>query len=66
MNDLQQADSVIEVDNLVARYGERLILDGVSLAVRKGEIRVIMGASGSGKNTLLRCLLGLNRPASGT
>jgi phospholipid/cholesterol/gamma-HCH transport system ATP-binding protein len=61
-----QATPVIEVENLVACYGARRILDGVSLAVDPGEIRVIMGGSGSGKSTLLRHLLGLNRAASGT
>jgi phospholipid/cholesterol/gamma-HCH transport system ATP-binding protein len=57
---------VIEVRDLVAHYGERRILHGVSLAVARGEIRVIMGGSGSGKSTLLRHLLGLERPTSGS
>jgi phospholipid/cholesterol/gamma-HCH transport system ATP-binding protein len=58
-------DAVIEVENLVAFYGEHKVLDDVSLQVRKGEIMVIMGGSGSGKSTLLRYLLGLHRPVSG-
>lgn len=62
----QGSDTVIEVENLVACYGEHRVLDGVSLQVRKGEIMVIMGGSGSGKSTLLRYLLGLHRPVSGT
>jgi phospholipid/cholesterol/gamma-HCH transport system ATP-binding protein len=57
---------VIEVRDLVARYGEREILHGVSFAVRRGEIMVIMGGSGSGKSTLLRHLLGLERAISGS
>jgi phospholipid/cholesterol/gamma-HCH transport system ATP-binding protein len=57
---------VIEVEELVAHYGRRKILDGVNMRVEPGEIRVIMGGSGSGKSTLLRHLLGLNRPTSGT
>jgi len=56
---------VIEVEDLVAHYGERAILKGVSLAVEEGEIRVVMGGSGSGKSTLLRHLLGLERPTAG-
>ncbi|MDP6572190.1 MAG: ATP-binding cassette domain-containing protein [Rhodospirillales bacterium] len=57
---------VLEVENLVAQYGERIILDGVSLDVHEGEIMIIMGGSGSGKSTLLRHLMGLERRASGT
>lgn len=56
---------VIEVENLVTHYGERMILKGISLDVRDGEIMVIMGGSGSGKSTLLNHLLGLMRPTSG-
>ncbi|MCB2181822.1 MAG: ATP-binding cassette domain-containing protein [Desulfobulbaceae bacterium] len=55
----------IEVNSLSAHYGDRLILDNVTLTVDYGEIHVIMGGSGSGKSTLLRHLLALNRPTSG-
>lgn len=58
--------SVIEVENLVVRYGAREILHGVNFGVQAGEIMVIMGGSGSGKSTLLRHLLGLARPTSGS
>ncbi|MCP5151656.1 MAG: ABC transporter ATP-binding protein [Ectothiorhodospiraceae bacterium] len=60
------APVVIEVDELVTHYGERRILNGVSLSVREGEILVIMGGSGSGKSTLLRYLLALEQPTSGS
>jgi phospholipid/cholesterol/gamma-HCH transport system ATP-binding protein len=56
----------IEVENLVAHYGERAILKGINVEVRAGEIMVIMGGSGSGKTTLMRNLLGLNKPTSGS
>lgn len=56
----------IEVENLVAGYGNRRILHDVTLRVGSGEIMIIMGGSGSGKSTLLRNLLGLDRPRSGT
>lgn len=58
--------NTIEVDNLVTHYGDRRILDHVSMSVRKGEIMVIMGGSGSGKSTLLRHLLALEIPTSGS
>ncbi len=51
---------------MVAHYGERKILDDVTMDVRDGEIMVIMGGSGSGKSTLLRYLLALDTPTSGT
>lgn len=57
---------VVEVRDLITHYGDRLILRGVNLAVREGEIMVIMGGSGSGKSTFLNALLGLLRPTSGT
>lgn len=59
------SDPVIEVDSLVTYYGERRILDDVSLRIQVGEVVVIMGGSGSGKSTLLRHLLALNKPFSG-
>lgn len=58
-------EPVIEVRDLITYYGNRRVLDGVSLTVRQGEIMVIMGGSGSGKSTLLRHLLALKLPASG-
>lgn len=61
-----EAKPVIEVKNLVVRYGEREILHNINFSVKPGEIMVIMGGSGSGKSTLLRHLLGLNRPAAGS
>jgi len=60
------APVVIEVEDLVTHYGDRRILDGVSLSVYEGEVLVIMGGSGSGKSTLLRYLLALERPTSGS
>lgn len=58
--------AVIEVENLVTHYGDRMILKGVSLEVRENEIMVIMGGSGSGKSTLLRHLMALEEKTSGT
>ena len=59
-------DKVIEVENLVTHYGDRMILNGITLDVRDGEIMVIMGGSGSGKSTLIRHLMALETKTSGT
>ncbi len=56
---------VVEVRDLVVRYDEQVVLNGVSLSVRRGEVAVILGGSGSGKSTLLKCLLGILTPVSG-
>jgi polar amino acid transport system ATP-binding protein len=50
---------VIEVRNLVKCHGRLRVLDGVSLTVRRGEVAVVVGPSGGGKSTLLRCVNGL-------
>ena len=57
--------AVIQVKNLVAKYGDDIILDRISFDVYEGEIFAVLGGSGSGKSTLLKNLLGLHRPASG-
>ncbi len=50
---------MIEVRNLVKNHGDLRVLDGVSLSVRRGEVATIIGPSGGGKSTLLRCINGL-------
>ena len=61
-----ERNKIIQVHNLVAKYGDDLILDDVSFDVAEGEIVVILGTSGSGKSTLLKHLIGLRQPYSGT
>ncbi|MBM4320586.1 MAG: ATP-binding cassette domain-containing protein [Deltaproteobacteria bacterium] len=56
----------LEVHGLVARYGERTILDGVDLTVQPGEVRVVLGGSGCGKSTLLKHCIGLLTPTAGS
>ncbi|HEV3262483.1 MAG TPA: amino acid ABC transporter ATP-binding protein [Gemmataceae bacterium] len=50
---------MIEVRRLVKYHGSLRVLDGVSLAVRPGEVTAVIGPSGGGKSTLLRCINGL-------
>jgi len=59
------ATPAIQVEHLVARYEDRTILNDLSFTVQRGERFVIVGGSGCGKTTLLRHIIGLNRPASG-
>jgi phospholipid/cholesterol/gamma-HCH transport system ATP-binding protein len=58
--------TLLAVDGLEMRFGERLIQTGVSFKVEKGTIFAIMGGSGCGKSTLLRHLIGLQPPAAGS
>ncbi|MBN1350951.1 ATP-binding cassette domain-containing protein [candidate division KSB1 bacterium] len=58
--------NVIEVKNLVAQFNEHVVLDGVSMDVRSNEIMVILGSSGCGKTTLLKHIIRLYFPASGS
>ncbi len=50
----------ISINGVCKRFGDRLVLDGVSLTIPPGETVAILGPSGGGKSTLLRCLNGLN------
>ncbi len=59
------AEPIIEVKQLVAHYGEKLVLDDVSFTVNRGDIFVIIGGSGCGKTTLLKHMTGLLTPTSG-
>jgi len=56
---------IIEVKNLVAGYGDNVILNDVNFSVYEGEILVVAGGSGCGKTTLLRNLIHLQKPNSG-
>lgn len=57
---------VIRVRGLVNRFGAQIIHDGIDLDVMRGEVLGVVGGSGSGKSVLLRTIIGLNRPASGS
>src|SRR5215813_13247306 len=59
-------ETIIEVDHLVRRFGDRAVLDGISFNVHRGETLVIMGGSGCGKSTLLRHMIGSMKPSSGS
>lgn len=56
---------VIQVRDLVKFYGDREVLKGVTFSVRYGETKVIIGESGSGKSTILKLIMRLERPDEG-
>jgi phospholipid/cholesterol/gamma-HCH transport system ATP-binding protein len=57
---------MIRVRDLTHRFGENTVLKSISLDVEKGETLAVMGGSGGGKTTLLRCMAGLLEPTSGS
>ena len=59
------AEKVIELVHLQKQFGENTVLRDINLSVSKGEVRSIIGASGSGKSTMLRCINLLETPSSG-
>lgn len=64
-SDRAAGEPIIEVQDVVVRYGDTLVLDGVSFSIDRGEVFGIVGGSGSGKSTLMRQLIGLMKPDSG-
>ena len=57
--------ALLEIRDLVVRYGEIEALRGVSLSVEPGQVVTLLGANGAGKSTTLRAISGLAKPASG-
>lgn len=59
------SEKVIELVHLQKQFGENTVLRDINLSVEKGEVLSIIGASGSGKSTMLRCINQLETPTSG-
>ena len=57
---------IIEIKDLKKSYGNNHVLDGFNMNLNEGENLVIMGKSGSGKSVMIKCLIGLEEPDSGT
>ena len=66
LGSLKAMANVIEIRNLVRRFGPQTVLDGINLDIAEGETMVIMGGSGCGKSTLLRHLIGSLQPSEGS
>jgi phospholipid/cholesterol/gamma-HCH transport system ATP-binding protein len=59
------AESIIQVDNFTAAYGDHVVVKDVTFEVGRGEVFVILGGSGSGKSTVLKHMIGLYPPYAG-
>ena len=62
----EKKDAVIRVENLEKHFGDNKVLRGITTEIDRGEVVVIIGASGSGKSTFLRCLNCLEDPTGGS
>ncbi|MDO4202911.1 MAG: amino acid ABC transporter ATP-binding protein [Selenomonadaceae bacterium] len=60
------AEPLLFVEHLLKQYGDKVILNDINLTVNKGEVVVILGSSGCGKSTFLRCLNALEPIQGGT
>lgn len=63
--DTTKETPAIEMIDVVAGYGDRIVLDGITFSVRRGEIFTVIGRSGSGKSTLLKLCIGFLKAKSG-
>ena len=59
------SDTPISVEHLTVRYGSRLAVDDVTLGVPRGSVYGLLGRNGAGKSSLIRCLLGQQKPEAG-
>ena len=57
--------ALLTANNLTLGYGDRLLLSGLNFTVNSGDYLCVVGENGSGKSTLVRCLLGLQQVAAG-
>lgn len=60
------AEAVIRLEHICKSFGENSVLRDFSLVLRRGENIVVLGRSGSGKSVLIKCIIGLIKPDSGT
>ncbi|MFZ5806907.1 MAG: ABC transporter ATP-binding protein [Verrucomicrobiota bacterium] len=66
MSSADEKKPVIAVENLVRKFGNRTVLNGITFKVYQGDTLIIMGGSGCGKSTLLRHIIGAIKPTSGS
>ncbi|HEY3055464.1 MAG TPA: ABC transporter ATP-binding protein [Thermoanaerobaculia bacterium] len=57
--------NVVSIDSMTVRYGRNVAVDAVTLDVRRGTVYALLGRNGAGKSSLVRCLVGQQKPARG-
>ena len=62
---MKELDYIIQAEHITKSFGEKTVLNDVSLNVKRGEFVTILGSSGCGKTTMLRILAGFETPTSG-
>ncbi|OWS73021.1 zinc ABC transporter ATP-binding protein ZnuC, partial [Pantoea sp. VS1] len=58
--------SLVTLENISVKFGQRAVLAGISLSLQPGKILTLLGPNGAGKSTLVRTVLGLLAPDSGS
>jgi ABC-2 type transport system ATP-binding protein len=58
--------SMLEIKNLVKKYGSKVAVDNISLSIPKGSFFGLLGPNGAGKSTTIHCITGIAQPTSGT
>lgn len=62
---MERATPLLKLEGITKRFRDKTVLDNISLEIGKGQIKILIGPSGTGKSTLLHCINYLTRPDSG-
>lgn len=63
---MTNSKTIIKIDNLYKSFGTNVVLNGFTMDLKEGENVVVMGKSGSGKSVMIKCVIGLEKPDSGS
>lgn len=63
---MQNATPMLEIKDLVKKYGDKVAVNGISLTIQKGMFYGLLGPNGAGKSTTIHCITGIAQPTSGT